>query len=105
LVIAAFVGIVVSLAAWCFVELIYQMQRELYHHLPSALGYHNGPPLWWSLPILAIAGVITALAITRLPGGGGHIPAEGLKVGGGLTQPGELPGSSWRAWRQSAWDS
>jgi H+/Cl- antiporter ClcA len=92
LVIAAFVGIVVSLASWCFVELIYQMQRELYHHLPSALGYHNGPPLWWSLPILAIAGVITALAITRLPGGGGHIPAEGLKVGGRPTQPVELPG-------------
>jgi H+/Cl- antiporter ClcA len=92
LVIAAIVGVVVSLAAWCFVELVYQIQRELYHHLPSALGYAHGPPLWWSLPILGIAGVITALAITRLPGGGGHVPAEGLKVGGGPAQPIELPG-------------
>ncbi len=92
LVIAAIVGIAVSLAAWCFVELVYQVQRELYHHLPSALGYHNGPPQWWSLPILAIAGVITALATTRLPGEGGHIPAEGLKVGGAPTRPVELPG-------------
>jgi H+/Cl- antiporter ClcA len=92
LAIAAIVGIVVSLAAWCFVELVYQIQQELYHHLPSALGYSNGPPLWWSLPILGIAGVLTALAITRLPGEGGHIPAEGLKVGGGPTQPIELPG-------------
>src|SRR5271169_3074029 len=85
LAIAAIVGLLVSLAAWCFVELIYQIQRELYTHLPSALGYHNGPPLWWSLPILAIAGVITAFAIERLPGNGGHIAAEGLKVGGGPT--------------------
>lgn len=92
LVIAAIVGIAVSLAAWCFLELVYQIQRELYHHLPSALGYHYGPPLWWSLPILAVAGVITALAITRLPGRGGHVPAEGLKVGGPPTGPIELPG-------------
>src|SRR5579875_2042201 len=90
--IAAIVGVVVSLAAWCFLELIYQVQCELYHHLPTALGYHNGPPVWWSLPILAIAGLITALAIVRLPGGGGHVPAEGLKVGGAPTQPIELPG-------------
>ncbi len=92
LAIAAIVGIVVSLACWCFVELIYQLQQELYHHLPNALGYHNGPPNWWSLPILAIAGVITAFAIVRLPGDGGHIPAEGLKVGGGPARPIELPG-------------
>src|SRR4030088_471441 len=76
LAIAAIVGVVVSLAAWCFVELVYQIQQELYHHLPSAVGYHNGPPLWWSLPILAIAGLITAVAIVRLPGAGGHVPAE-----------------------------
>ncbi|MGO9788613.1 MAG: chloride channel protein [Solirubrobacteraceae bacterium] len=92
LAIAAIVGFVVSVAAWCFVELTYQMQQELYHHLPNAFGYNSGPPLWWPLPILAVAGVITALAITRLPGNGGHVPAEGLKVGGGPVLPVELPG-------------
>jgi H+/Cl- antiporter ClcA len=92
LVIAAIVGVLVSLAAWCFLELVYQIQQELYHHLPSALGYQHGPPRWWSLPILAIAGLITAFAIVRLPGEGGHIPAEGLKVGGGPTLPIHLPG-------------
>jgi H+/Cl- antiporter ClcA len=92
LVIAAVVGVLVSLAAWCFVELIYQIQQEVFTHLPNALGYHNGPPKWWSLPVLAIAGLITAFAIDRLPGAGGHIPAEGLKVGGGPTQPVLLPG-------------
>lgn len=92
LAIAAIVGVFVSLAAWCFVELVNQIQQELYHHLPSAVGYTHGPPLWWSLPILAIAGLITAFAIVRLPGNGGHIPADGLKVGGGPAQPVELPG-------------
>jgi len=92
LVIAAVVGVIVSLAAWCFLELVYQIQREVFHHLPSALGYAHGPPLWWSLPVLAIAGLIVAPAIAFLPGAGGHIPAEGLKVGGGLTQPVTLPG-------------
>jgi H+/Cl- antiporter ClcA len=92
LVIAAVVGVVVSLVAWCFVELVYQLQQELYHHLPSALGYQHGPPMWWSLPILAIAGVLVALTIKRLPGDGGHVPADGLKVGGGPTLPIELPG-------------
>lgn len=43
-------------------------------------------------PILAIAGLITAFAIVRLPGNGGHVAAEGLKVGGGPTQPITLPG-------------
>src|SRR5581483_4443973 len=92
LALAAVVGVVVSVAAWCFVELVYQVQRELYHHLPSALGYHSGPPRWWSLPILGISGLITAFAIVRLPGEGGHVPAEGLKVGGHPTLPIELPG-------------
>ena len=81
LVIAAVVGVIVSLAAWCFLELVYQIQREVFHHLPSAFGYAHGPPLWWSLPVLAIAGLIVAPAIALLPGHGGHLPAEGLKVG------------------------
>jgi H+/Cl- antiporter ClcA len=92
LVIAAIVGIAVSLVAWCFVELVYQLQQELYHHLPAALGYQHGPPLWWSLPILGIAGLLAAVTITRLPGDGGHVPAGGLKVGGGPARPIELPG-------------
>ena len=92
LVIAAGVGIAVSVAAWCFVELVYQVQQELYHHLPAALGYAHGPPLWWPVPILGVAGVLAAVAITRLPGDGGHVPADGLKVGGAPTRPIDLPG-------------
>jgi H+/Cl- antiporter ClcA len=92
LVIVAVVGVVVSLAAWCFLEAIYQIQRELFTHLPHALGYSNGPPLWWSLPVLAVGGLLVALAIDRLPGDGGHLPAKGLAVGGGPPNPIDLPG-------------
>jgi len=91
LLVVAIVGIVVSLASWGFLELIYQLQRELYTHLPSALGYHHGPPLWWPFPVLAIAAVIVALAILHLPGEGGHLPARGLSMGG-ATLPVDLPG-------------
>ncbi|HUA45220.1 MAG TPA: chloride channel protein [Solirubrobacteraceae bacterium] len=92
LVVVAVVGVIVSLAAWCFLELIYQLQRELYTHLPNALGYKSGPPLWWPLPVLAVAGLLVALAIKRLPGEGGHLPAKGLAIGGGLPRTIDLPG-------------
>ena len=89
LVLAAVVGVVASLAAWGFLELIYQIQQGVFTHLPKDLGY-DGAPLWWSLPVLAIAGLVTAFAIVRLPGSGGHVPAEGLNPA--PTQPIELPG-------------
>jgi hypothetical protein len=89
LVIAAVVGVLVSLAAWCFVELP-DGAGALYPS-PEPVGYHNGPPIWWSLPILAMAGLITAFAIVRLPGDGGHIAAEG-ELGGGVQQPITVPG-------------
>jgi chloride channel protein, CIC family len=92
LVIVAVVGVLVSLAAWCFLEAIHQIQQELYTHLPHALGYANGPPLWWSLPVLAVAGLLVALAIERLPGEGGHLPARGLAIGGGPAPLIDLPG-------------
>jgi H+/Cl- antiporter ClcA len=92
LVIVAIIGIVVSLAAWCFLELIHQIQRELFTHLPHTLGYSQGPPLWWPLPVLAIAGVLVALVIMRLPGDGGHLPAKGLAMAGGLPRTIDLPG-------------
>jgi H+/Cl- antiporter ClcA len=91
LVIVSIVGVVVSFATWGFLELIHQITQELYTHLPHALGYDDGPPVWWPLPVLAIAGVIVALAIDRLPGRGGHIPAMGLATGKPVT-PVELPG-------------
>ena len=104
LVLVAIVGVIVSLATWCFLELDHQIQQEVYTHLPHALGFGGGAPKWWALIVLPIAGVLVALAITRLPGRGGHIPARGLATGG-VTPPRELPGSCWPRSRRSAWGS
>ncbi len=90
LVLSALIGVLVSLAAWCFLELIHVIQQGVYDDLPDALGF-EAAPWWWPLPVLGLAGVITAFAIVRLPGRGGHVPAEGLKTGPPTT-PTELPG-------------
>ena len=92
LIVVAVIGVIVSLAAWCFLEGIYQIQQELYVHLPHAVGYQHGPPKWWPLPVLALGALMVALAITRLPGNGGHIPAKGLAMGGGPLGPKALSG-------------
>jgi H+/Cl- antiporter ClcA len=89
LALAALVGVVASLTAWCFLELIHQIQVGVYTDLPKDFGYDTVPE-WWSLPVVAIAGLVVAFAIARLPGRGGHLPADGL--GGGVTQPIDLPG-------------
>ena len=89
LVLAAVIGVLVSFASWCFLELVHWIQQEVYKTLPSGLGL-NPVPWWWPLPVLAIAGLLTAVAILRLPGRGGHIPYEGIKAG--TAQPADLPG-------------
>ena len=89
LVLAAVVGIVASAAAFAFLELDHELKPWIYNDLPDALGFDTRPD-WWPLPVLAIAGLLAALAIVRLPGIGGHIPANGLNPA--PTQPIELPG-------------
>lgn len=90
LLLTAVIGVLVSLAAWCFLEGTYQLQDQLFHALPSDLGYDSGPPLWYLLVVLGVAGVITAFAIVRLPGRGGHVAAHGFAAG--LSPPRDLPG-------------
>ncbi|MFN8175740.1 MAG: chloride channel protein [Solirubrobacteraceae bacterium] len=89
LVLAAIVGVIASIAAWGFLQLIHQIQVGVFTDLPKDLGL-DGVPNWWYLPWLAIAGVIAAFAISKLPGTGGHTPAGGLNPS--PTQPIELPG-------------
>ena len=90
LLVASVVGVAVSLAAWGFLELVHQINLWVFKDLPADAGYPHGAPVWWSLPALALAGLLVAVAVVRLPGNGGHIPAEGLKAGG--TEPKALPG-------------
>ena len=82
LIMVAVIGVIVSIATWCLLEAIYQIQQELYVHLPHAVGYQNGPPKWWPLPVLAVGALLVGLAIKHLPGDGGHVPAKGLATGG-----------------------
>jgi H+/Cl- antiporter ClcA len=90
LVFAAVLGVVVSAACWGFLELLHLTQRWVYQDLPSGLGFST-VPWWWPVPVLAVAGLIIAFAVARLPGRGGHDPSEGLKTGPPTT-PLELPG-------------
>ena len=71
----------VSIASWGFLELVHSIQEWVFTDLPDGLGFDT-VPWWWPLPWLALAGLVTAFAIQRLPGHGGHVPADGLKAGG-----------------------
>lgn len=91
LVLAAIVGLLVSFAAWGFLEGTYQLQQLLFRELPDGLGVDGDLPLWYLAVVLGVAGLITGFAIARLAGNGGHVPAHGLAAGG-PTAPAELPG-------------
>jgi H+/Cl- antiporter ClcA len=90
LVLAALLGVPVSVVAYFFLKLVALLQHWFFSSLPKEFGF-TGTPVWWPLPLLAIAGVLVGATIKYLPGTSGHKPAEGFKAGGAPTAP-ELPG-------------
>ena len=90
LLLAAIIGVPVSVAAYAFLALVEWLQEYLFTELPGALGFAS-VPVWWPLPLLALSGLLVALCIRRLPGTGGHSPAEGFKAGD-PPRPADLPG-------------
>ena len=90
LVVAAIIGVPVSAAAYGFLALVDYLQKEIFTHLPHGLGF-QAVPVWWPLPVLAVGGVLIALAIRYLPGRGGPSPAGGFKMHGAPAIA-ELPG-------------
>ncbi|MFD9540269.1 chloride channel protein [Streptomyces sp. NPDC060022] len=90
LVMVAILGVPISAVAFGFLALVHELQNLTYEDLPHALGF-DGTPTWWPVPLLAVAGLLTALSIRYLPGTGGHKPAEGL-VNTGAPTAAELPG-------------
>lgn len=90
LVLAALLGVPLAAGAYGFQAAVKELQHLSFTALPRSLGFH-GQPLWWPLPLLAVAGLLVALTIRFLPGTGGHEPAEGFVMSGA---PGgrELPG-------------
>jgi H+/Cl- antiporter ClcA len=89
LVLAALIGVPVSAFAYGFLKLVDELQSAFFTSLPKDLGF-DSPPAWWPLPLLVVGGVVVALAITRLPGRGGHSPADGFHAAG-VTPPVDLP--------------
>ena len=88
LVLAAVIGVLVSFASWCFLELLHWIQTEVYQSLPSGLGFHR------SL-------VVAAAGAGRRRGADGRRdraparprrphPLWGIKAG--TAKPAELPG-------------
>jgi H+/Cl- antiporter ClcA len=90
LVLAAIVGVPIATTAFFFLKLIELMQGWLFTDVPEGIGFDT-TPVWWPLPLLAIAGVLVAATIRSLPGTAGHSPADGFKAGG-ATMPIDLPG-------------
>jgi H+/Cl- antiporter ClcA len=91
LVLAAIIGAPIAAAAYGFLWLVGELQEWLYSDLPGGLGFDDAP-MWWPLPLLALAGLLVAVIIRYLPGEGGESPAEGFKAGGPPPTPSELPG-------------
>jgi len=90
LVLAALLGVPVSAASYGFLALVDWLQDALFTDLPDTLGFDSAP-VWWPLPLLALSGLLAALAIRYLPGTGGHSPADGFHTSGPLP-PVQLPG-------------
>jgi H+/Cl- antiporter ClcA len=83
LALAAIIGVPISAVAYGFLKLVAELQHALYTSIPKDLGF-DSTPSWWPAPLLALAGLLVALAIQRLPGTGGHSPADGFKAAGAL---------------------
>lgn len=90
LVLAALTGVPISAAAYGFLWLVTALQDVMFEDVPEALGF-DSVPTWWPLPLLALSGLLVALALRWLPGTGGHSPADGFKHSGPLP-PVEVPG-------------
>jgi H+/Cl- antiporter ClcA len=91
LALAAIIGVPISAVAYGFLALVGKLQQWVYTDLPKGLGFH-GTPLWWPLPVLALAGLLVGLTLRHLPGTGGHSPADGLQAGGPAPALADLPG-------------
>lgn len=91
LVLAAVLGVPISIIAYGFLALVAAVQQFVFVELPTQV--LEGPaPAWWPVPWLVLCGLLTALTIRYLPGTGGHSPAFGFKTGGGQPSGRELVG-------------
>jgi H+/Cl- antiporter ClcA len=77
LVVAAGVGLPVSLAAFGFLALTPAIETVLWTTIPENLGF-SGTAWWWILLVPTVGGLLAGLVVRHLPGGGGHEPIKGF---------------------------
>lgn len=90
LLLGAIIGVPVAAVAYGFLGLSVKGQEWVFTTLPGDLGLDT-TPAWWPIPFLVLGGLLVALAIDKLPGTGGHSPADGFQ-NDGAPAPSELPG-------------
>src|SRR3954452_18241731 len=78
LILAGIIGVPISAAAFFFLKAVDALQKLVFEDVPKDVLGFASTPAWWPLPLLAISGLLTALAISHLPGIGGHSPADGF---------------------------
>jgi H+/Cl- antiporter ClcA len=86
---AGLIGIPISVAAFAFLALLHWLTAFVWEDLPETWGL-DPVPWWWPVPWLLIGGALVAVALTRLPGHGGHVPIDGLSAE--PVPPSHLPG-------------
>lgn len=86
----ALIGVPVAAVAYGFLKVVDVSQEWIFQTLPGDLGFAS-TPVWWPVPVLALAGLLVAAAIEYLPGTGGHEPSAGLSATGTPTGA-QLPG-------------
>lgn len=90
LAVAALIGAPVSAVAFGFLKLVGLLQGWFFGSVPREIGFHE-VPVWWPLPMLAVAGLLVSATIKYLPGTAGHSPADGFQAGG-VPEVIDLPG-------------
>src|SRR4051812_9667264 len=91
LVLAAVLGIPISVVAYGFLALVQKIQTGLFDEWPHHL-FGDQVPAWWPVPLLAACGLLVGLTIRFLPGNGGHSPAFGFHADAGAPVDRDLPG-------------
>jgi H+/Cl- antiporter ClcA len=73
---AALIGLPVSAAVVVFTSVVHDLTTWIWTDIPHDLSFSE-PPWWYVLLVPTLAGLLVAGAL-RLPGRGGHSPADGL---------------------------
>lgn len=89
LIIAALLGIPISVFAYFFLYAITRLQTILYTTIPGHVSSHMFTT-WWPVVPLTLGGLIVGVIVTKLPGRGGEAPIGGFQTGGGTPKPSYL---------------